>query len=81
MDDLTRNYEYFNKNRASIIKDHHAQYVLIKDESVINYFNSEQEGIKYVNDNHIPFGTFALQQCLTEEEETGYYANWAVSFA
>ncbi|MBQ7158632.1 MAG: hypothetical protein IJS09_04295 [Treponema sp.] len=81
MDELTRNYEWFDKNREKIIEGHHSQYVLIKDETVISYFNSEQEGIKYVNDNNIPFGTFALQRCLTEKEETGYYANWAVRFA
>lgn len=81
MDDLTRNYEWFSKNREQIIKDHHSQYVLIKDENVVGYFDSEQDGIKYVNDNNIQFGTFALQQCLTEQEETGYYANWAVRFA
>ena len=81
MDDLARNYDWFDKNREAIIKGHHSQYVLIKDEAVVNYFNSEQEGIKYVNDNKIPFGTFALQQCLTQQEETGFYANWAVRFA
>lgn len=81
MDALTRNYEWFSKNREQIIKEHHAQYVLIQDEKVIDYFDSEKDGIKYVNDNNIPFGTFALQPCLTEQEETGYYSNWAVRFA
>lgn len=81
MDELTRNYEWFDKNREQIIKGHHSQYVLIQNEKVIAYFDSVQDGIKYVNDNNIEFGRFALQKCLSSQEETGYYANWAVKFA
>lgn len=82
MDDLVaKNYNYFDSNREDIIKDHKHEYALIHDEKLKGYFPSVEKAIEFVRANKIEFGTFAVQECLTEAEETGYYANWAVKFA
>lgn len=81
MDAVSVNYEWFDRNRNSIIENHYNEYVLIHNQSIVDYFKTEQGGLVYAEKNNIQLGDFVLQQCITEQEETGYYANWRVCFA
>ncbi len=81
MDDVAMNYDWFDQNRDKIITGHHGEFALIHDCSVAGYFKTEKEGVEYANGNDLPLGSFALQRCVTEQEETGFYANWRVRFA
>ncbi len=80
MTDVQKNYQFFDTNRDSIIKDHEGKYVLLKDEKVIDYFETMQQAIEKAKNEGWQVGSFGVQHCVTEKEETGYYANWTVCF-
>lgn len=81
MDDVAMNYDWFDQHRDEVIADHHGEFALIHGCHVVGYFKTEKDGIEYARSNAIPLGSFALQRCVTEQEETGFYANWRVRFA
>lgn len=77
---IQSNFNYFKANRDAIIKDHLNQFVVIKDESVIGYYTSEQEALKIMASKGFPLGSFNIQKCITAEEGRALYYTRRVAF-
>jgi hypothetical protein len=80
MENLDALYKWFDENRESIIDEHKGAYVLLKDNAVTAYFNSEGSALEYARNSGFPMGKFLIQECVSKEEECMYYYNEAVSF-
>ena len=60
---------YFKKRQMELAEAHHGDFVLIHDESIAGFYQSELDAYtvaKRVYDD----GTFLIRQCLKPEEET-----------
>lgn len=73
-------YDWFCENREDIIKGHRGEQVLIKDNAVIGYFPDEPSALKSAFEKGFHIGEFIVQDCYTEDEDTMFYFNQAVSF-
>ena len=80
MDALDDLYKWFDKNRNIIINGHEGALVLLKNNSVIAYFNEEGEALEYARKSGYKMGEFLIQECVSKDEECMYYYNEAVSF-
>jgi len=77
LDDL---YIWFDDNRDAIISGHRGKHVLVKNNTVVAYFQSEREALECAKESGFPMGEFLIQQCIPKDEECMYYYNEAVSF-
>ena len=80
MDILDKLYKWFDKNRDIIINGHEGTHVLLKNNSVIAYFNTENAALEYAQKFGLKMGEFLIQECVSKDEECMYYYNEAVSF-
>jgi hypothetical protein len=80
MANLDNLYKWFDKNRGGIIKGHEGEYVLLKSNAVISYFQDDNAALEYAQKSGFPMGSFLIQECISKEEECMYYYNEAVSF-
>jgi hypothetical protein len=60
---------WFNANRARIIAGHSQEWVVIRDHQVEGYFPNTQELFAYMDKSGAEPGSYAVQCCLTVEEE------------
>jgi hypothetical protein len=77
LDDL---YKWFDDNRDKIMKGHEGQYVLLKENTVISYFQDNNKALEYARESGFVMGEFLIQECISKDEECMYYYNEAVSF-
>jgi len=70
LDDL---YRWFDDNRDEIINGHKEKFVLLKDNAVVAYFQSEREALDHAQSSGFPMGEFLIQQCIPKDEECMYF--------
>ena len=75
MVDLDDLYKWFDENRESIIADHLEECVLLKDNSVIDYYSSTEAALSAAQEKNFNMGEFLIQHCITDEEEVMLYYN------
>lgn len=80
MADLNALYSWFNENRQNIIENHTEECVLLKDNTVIEYFPNTAAALSAAEKNGFIMGDFLIQDCITEEEDCMMYYNQAVCF-
>jgi len=69
---INENYNWFNANRDTIIYRHHRELALITGKQVKGYFVSDKNALDYALSHNMQYGSFIIQPCLTEQEETVY---------
>lgn len=80
MTDLNKLYQWFQDNRAEIIRGHENQQVLIKDNEVVGYYPTEEAALLDVAKRNIQMGDFLIQECIPEDADRMVYYNQAVYF-
>ena len=60
---------YFKKHQIELAKQHHGKFVLIHDESIVDFYQSELVAYTAAKRDY-DAGTFLIRQCLMPEEET-----------
>lgn len=76
---LQADYEAFKKLRDSLLKDHHGEYAIIKDEALVSITKTQDEAFLFMKDEVL--GSFLIQQILSEAEDTIKYYSANVAFA
>ncbi len=66
---LDRQIMYFQQHQAELAEEHHGEFVLIHDESIEGFYESELDAYTTAK-RHYDAGTFLIRQCLKPEEET-----------
>lgn len=59
---LEKEFKYFQDHRAELSKEHPDKFVVIKDETVLGFYDSELQAYTETKKSHQP-GTFLIQQC------------------
>lgn len=80
MADLKALYKWFDENRNQIIADHAGECVLLKDNSVIDYYPNTEAALSGAQKHEFILGEFLVQDCKTKEEDQLIYWNQAVTF-
>jgi hypothetical protein len=70
-------FAWFDANRDAIIKGHHGQKALIRDHKVLGYYPNGQTACEAAWGQGIEDGDFAVQACITMDEELERYTNTA----
>jgi hypothetical protein len=63
---LDKEFRYFQAHRSELAKEHNGQFVVIKDETVLGFYDSELQAYTETKKLHEP-GTFLIQKCLPGE--------------
>lgn len=64
---LEKEYEYFESRKTELVRDHHGQYVVIRDNDILGFFDSKQEALKEALNNY-EAGEFLLKECREESD-------------
>jgi hypothetical protein len=80
MADLRALYKWFDENRDRIIAGHTGECVLLKDNSVVDYYPDIEAAMSGVRKHGFIQGEFLIQDCKTGEEDRLIYYNQAVTF-
>lgn len=64
---MTKDYEFFLKNLASLYKRYGPQFVAIKDEQVLGAYQTLEEAVMETAKTYA-LGTFLVQQCAENPE-------------
>lgn len=75
---LEREYAFFKENEKEFTRTHKDEYVVIKDDNVLGFYDSEIKAIKETV-KHEELGTFLVQKCSTDENIVEFFSN-RVSF-
>ncbi len=59
---LEKEFEYYLRNQAELIKKYRGKFIVIKNCEVIGAFDSEIEAIEKTSEKH-ELGTFLVQKC------------------
>ena len=71
-------YDWFLKNQDSIVSGHIGQSVVIKDNCVVSYYNSDREALDAMKSE--PKGSYIIQKCLTNEQNNLIYYTGRFAF-
>ena len=66
---LDRQIAYFQQHQTELAEEHHGEFVLIHDESIEGFYESELDAYTAAKRRY-DAGTFLIRQCLRPEEET-----------
>lgn len=69
---LEREYEVFETNREKWLKKHAREFVVIHEDDVVGFFETQDEALQEAVSRFEP-GEFLLQQILPKEDDTLYY--------
>ena len=72
-------FSFYKANQDKIIKDHLDEFVVIKNQQVCGYYQSEEEAFDSMLDEEL--GTFMVKRCQKPGTDVIDYFNNAVAFA
>ena len=76
---LETQLNYFRNHQEELVRDHHGKYVLIHDEQVVGFIDSELQAYSEAKKNYTP-GSFLIRRCLKPEEETTHVFHSRAAF-
>ncbi|MCA6072804.1 MAG: DUF5678 domain-containing protein [Endomicrobium sp.] len=76
---IDKNYEYFSRNMLELYKKYGHKFLAIKDEKVIEEYDTFDEAIRETNKTE-KLGTFLVQECFDSEDESVHHFQGNVSF-
>jgi hypothetical protein len=79
--DLKTESAYFFGNQPEIVEGHLGEWVVIKDETVIGYYKTEDEAFTAMAEAHEKLGTFMVHLCKNPLDDIINYHNNQVAFA
>jgi hypothetical protein len=59
---IQEDFEFYTANQEEIIKEHLGEFVVIKDSTVLGYFEEETKAFDYMKENEL--GTFMVKKCM-----------------
>ena len=65
---LDKEYEYFQKNKAELLKQYRDKFIVIKGDQVIGSYETEKDAYDQTMKDH-EAGSFLIQQCVENEEK------------
>lgn len=65
---LKNNYDYYIKNHNEIVKKYLDKFIIIKDEKVVDAYNTFEEAVEESSKKY-ELGTFIIQKCSKNIEE------------
>lgn len=78
MNSVEKNYSYFKENHQELTKKFPNQYVVIVNEKVVFNSKEKDKAIEYVKE--LEAGTYILQKCDTNKENSIQMFHTRVSF-
>lgn len=66
MDDIKRNFKYYQENKNDLCKKYLNQYLIIKDEFIYGVYQNMEDAIK--DAKKLEAGTYILQKCEEQED-------------
>ena len=64
---LFKEYDYFYTQFDNLIKEHEGKFALVKDERIVNIFNTRSEADDHVKKESWEFGTYLIQPIAKKE--------------
>ncbi len=64
---LDKEYQYYKKHRAELLKQYRNKFIVIKEAKIIGSYPTEREAYEDTIKKH-KIGTFLIQQCLSLEK-------------
>ena len=77
---LEKEYQYFQDNRESLVKEYKEKYIVIKENSVIGSYDTETEAFVETTKEY-EAGTFLIQHCVSEDETQKQVFHSRVTFS
>jgi hypothetical protein len=71
---VSKNFEAFQKELPRLLTTHSGKFALMRDEKVIEFFDSIGDAIKYARDN-FPDDLYSIQLVTQEVEDLGYFSH------
>jgi len=65
---LEKEFTYYEKNRASLIKDYNGKHIVITGETILGAYDSEEEALIATLKDH-ELGTFLIQYISAEAND------------
>ena len=65
----TDNYDFFRANKDEYLKEYEGKYLLIFEKSLIDAFDDQLSAMEEALKTY-EMGTFIVQHCVTDEDET-----------
>jgi hypothetical protein len=71
---VDRNYAAFRRMLPEILIAHHGKYALMRDENVVEYFDSPRDAV-IVGAARFPDGLYSVQQVVETVADLGYFSH------
>jgi hypothetical protein len=71
---VDKNFEAFQKQLPSLLATHRGRYALLRDEKIVEFFDSVRDAVIYGRD-HFSDGLFSVQQVTDSTEDLGYFSH------
>lgn len=68
-EELRKNFDYYLINHEEIIKEYLDKFVIIKDEKVVDSYDTFEEAVREATKKY-ELGTFIIQKCSKDLNET-----------
>jgi hypothetical protein len=62
MAELEKEFKYYLEHQEELVKKYNGKFIVIKDQEVINAYDSELEAVQKTAEKH-ELGTFLVQKC------------------
>lgn len=66
---LDKEYNYFKKNKARLLKQYANKFIVIKGEQVVGHYDSQEEALKESSQKY-KLGTFLIQKVSSSADDT-----------
>ena len=73
------NFDYYIANQEEIVNGHLGEFVIIRNQAVVGYFNEEAKAFESMKDSEL--GTFIIKKCQEPGTDIINYFNNNVAFA
>ena len=74
--EVDRNYDYFQRNLSTFMREHAGEYAVLKAKEVLEFFDKPGEAYRYAVAT-IPDGIFSIQEVTDEPIDLGFFSHVA----
>jgi len=71
---VDRNFEAFQKELPALLKAHRGRYALLRDEKIVELFDSIRDALIYARDNY-PDEAYSVQRVTDAPEDLGHFSH------
>ncbi len=66
---LDKEYKYYLKNKAELLKKYKGNFLVIKDENIIGVYGTREDAYDNAIRQYV-LGTFLIQECVEDSKDT-----------